>query len=324
MAIPTAPHAVPLIGHILQLTRDPLRFLESLSQYGKLVRMRIGNQSAIVICDPGLMTEVLRKDEIFDKGGPFGDRIREIIGNSVFSCRHDEHRRRRRLVQPAFQSSRFPAYADLMIREVHSIISGWHEGCVLDMRTEMANLTSSVLTATVYPDLAPALSRQLVEDTLTVVESIFPRVIQPRFFDGFPTKRNRSFNVANRRIRESIRGLVAGQHGATVDMGDLLSGILGGRESGTMSDEEIVDDLIAFTIAGIETHRRSPVLDSASTGGTTDITAPASWRTGYIDGTVELHHVPETPPSPEHTVGVIAMALAGMVCHSHGNERHRT
>jgi pentalenene oxygenase len=253
MTIPTAPHAVPLLGHIPQLAHHPLRFLESLSQYGKLVAIRLRNQRAIVICDPGYMTEVLRNDEIFDKGGPFGDRMREIVGNSVFTCPHAEHRRRRRLVQTAFQKSRFPGYAELMIREVGSVISSWQDGCALDIRTEMTNLTSSVLIATIYPDLAPAMSRQLIDDVLTVMESIFARVIQPKFLDRFPTKLNRSFNAANRRLHHTIRRLVVEQRASSVDMGDLLSGVLDGHEKGAMSDEEIVDDLIAFTIAGIET-----------------------------------------------------------------------
>jgi pentalenene oxygenase len=253
MAIPSAPHAVPLLGHIPQLAHHPLRFLESLSQYGELVGIRLGKQRAVVICDPGLMTEVLRNDEIFDKGGPFGDRMREIVGNSVFTCLHGEHRRRRRLVQPAFQKSRFPGYADLMIREVDSVISGWQDGSVLDVRTEMTNLTSSVLTTTIYPDLAPAMSRQLIDDVLTVMESVFPRVIQPKFLDRFPTRLNRSFNTANRRLHDTIRRLVIEQHTSAVDMGDLLSGVLSAHEEGTLSDAEIVDDLVAFTIAGIET-----------------------------------------------------------------------
>jgi cytochrome P450 len=73
-----------------------------------------------------------------------------------------------------------------------------------------------------------------------------------KLFDRSPTKRNPSFTAVNRRIRETIRCLVARQHVTTPDTGDLLARILGGSESGTMSGEEIVDDLIAFTIARIE------------------------------------------------------------------------
>jgi pentalenene oxygenase len=78
-------------------------------------------------------------------------------------------------------------------------------------------------------------------------------MIQPKFLDRFPTKRNRSFNTANGRLRDTIRRLVVEQRTSAVDMGDLLSGVLGAHEEGTLSDAEIVDDLVAFTVAGIET-----------------------------------------------------------------------
>jgi cytochrome P450 len=103
--IPLAPKAWPLLGHTISILRDPLAFLESLPQYGKLVRVRTGPVEAIVVCDPKLTSQVLHDDRTFDKGGPIFDRGREVIGNGLVTCSYGDHRRQRRLIQPAFTLS---------------------------------------------------------------------------------------------------------------------------------------------------------------------------------------------------------------------------
>src|SRR5215813_10945485 len=46
---PTAPGALPLLGHALPLLRDPLRFLNFLPSRGDVVAVRIGPFKAMVV-----------------------------------------------------------------------------------------------------------------------------------------------------------------------------------------------------------------------------------------------------------------------------------
>lgn len=102
----TAPGAWPLLGHLPQLLRDPLAFLRSLPDCGDLVQVRVGPWRAVVVCDPELTRRVLLDDRTFDKGGAFYDRVREVVHDGVLTCPHEDHRRQRRLVQPAFRPAR--------------------------------------------------------------------------------------------------------------------------------------------------------------------------------------------------------------------------
>ena len=95
-SIATAPGALPLLGHLVRLLRDPLGFVRSLPERGDLVRIRLGPLEAIMVCDPGLIRHVLLDDRTFDKGGPVFDRAREAIGNGLGNCPHSDHRRQRR------------------------------------------------------------------------------------------------------------------------------------------------------------------------------------------------------------------------------------
>lgn len=95
--IPTAHGAVPVLGHTLRLLREPLSFLSSLPERGKLVKVRLGPFEAIVVSDPELTRQVLLDDRSFDKGGQFYQRVAESLGNGLSTSRHDVHRRQRRL-----------------------------------------------------------------------------------------------------------------------------------------------------------------------------------------------------------------------------------
>lgn len=75
--ISQAPGALPLLGHLLPLVSDPLKFLTSLPAHRDLVHIRIGPMKALLVCDPGLTRHVLVNDRTFDKGGPAFDQGRK-------------------------------------------------------------------------------------------------------------------------------------------------------------------------------------------------------------------------------------------------------
>lgn len=104
--IATAPHALPLLGHLIPMLHDLLGFLRSLPTHGDLVRVSIGPLSAVVVCDPELTRHLLRYDRVFDKGGPIFDRGREATGDGLAVCPHSRHRRLRRLLHPALRPAR--------------------------------------------------------------------------------------------------------------------------------------------------------------------------------------------------------------------------
>jgi cytochrome P450 len=114
LTLGSAPGALPLLGHVLALGRDPLDFLASLPAHGDLVRVTLGPWPVYVVCHPDLVHRILVEDRIFDKGGYALDKFRKVVGNGLASCGHRDHRRQRRLVQPAFHRDRIPDYARVM------------------------------------------------------------------------------------------------------------------------------------------------------------------------------------------------------------------
>ncbi|WP_413760693.1 cytochrome P450 [Streptomyces sp. MMBL 11-3] len=256
-SIPTAPRALPLVGHLLPLVRNPTLFLDSLPAHGDMVKIRVGPFSMVVLCDAGLTHQVLLDDRTFDKGGPIYDRAREVSGNGIGTSHHDEHRRLRRLVQPSFHSSRLPGYAETMTACIDEAVSSWRAGQILDVPTEMMAITSKIAMATLF---SGALSREeldkLLDAGMTLLAGFYRRMFLIPPLDRLPLPGNRSYTRARDHIHEVCGQIIAQRRVDGTDHEDLVSALLSAHDVDTdgrgMTDAEIIDTIVAILLAGIE------------------------------------------------------------------------
>jgi pentalenene oxygenase len=101
------------------------------------VRIRIGPYSAVVVCAPALTRHTLVNDRVFERGGFFFERVRELVGDGLAACPYRQHRSQRRLVQPAFHHSRLPVYARAMTEQIDMATTSWTDGQVIDVQDEI-------------------------------------------------------------------------------------------------------------------------------------------------------------------------------------------
>ncbi|MFJ3875869.1 cytochrome P450 [Streptomyces sp. NPDC090077] len=255
--VPRAPGALPLLGHAPALLRDPLGFLRSLPQHGNLVAVGLGPHPALVVCEPRLLHHVLVDDHLFDKGGPLYDRFRDFIGNGLLTCPHHEHRRQRRLVQPAFHPRLMPGYARTMAAQFTEAAGTWREGQAIDVLHATQEIASKALIATLFgagPD--PADAHRLADDAAVLVAGAWRQTIQPSWAGALPTPANLRCRRAVRRLRAAVTAYVAQQHGRS-DAGLMLDALLAARDTEDggqgLSDSECVDQVLLFLLAGTET-----------------------------------------------------------------------
>ncbi|HEU5157042.1 MAG TPA: cytochrome P450 [Streptosporangiaceae bacterium] len=252
-----APGALPLVGHVLPLMRDPLGFVRSLPAHGDLVEVRLGPVRTLVVCTPELTRQVLLDDRTFDKGGPVFGRFREIAGNGLVSCPHADHRRQRRLLQPAFRRTRLPGYATVMAEQFAEGVGSWRDGQVIDVTAAMQMIAGRTGVATMFTGALSATDlARMVDDLNTVLTGIYRRVLLPPPFDRLPTPANRRYDRVRARLRRTLGELIAAYRAHGVDRGDLLSVVLAGRDAPGdgrgLSETEVVDQLVTFFIGGTE------------------------------------------------------------------------
>lgn len=252
----TAPGAWPVLGHLPQLMRDPLKFLSSLSAHGDLVTLRLGPARMSMACHPDLVHQVLLNDRVFDKGGPFYERAAEALGNGLGTCPRADHRRQRRLMQPAFQPARMPRYAVVMTEQIAAVTESWQEGQELDVYPAMNQITGRVTAATMFSAARSAEQIDVFAKAVDeVMASLLLRLMVPPSLSWLPLPVNRRFKRAVAVMRRVSQEIISDYRASGVDHGDMLSMLLAARDEDgdALSDSEILDQIATVYLAGVET-----------------------------------------------------------------------
>lgn len=254
----TAPGIFPPISHGIALFRRPLAFLNSLPAQGDLVEIRLGTLRAWVVCHPELVHRLLRDTRTFDKGGPQYDRLKILMGDSLVTCRHDAHRRQRKLLQPGFRPSRVAGHTELMGREAESLCREWRPGQRIDVSAAMMALTTRVTSRVLFSDSLSDRTAAEVRDCLgVIVRGLFLRTVVP--VDApfrIPTPANRRYRRAIDRLHGIIDSVVAERRrDAPRDdlLGTLLEATGVGHAGTTVTQQAVHDQLITLLLTGVET-----------------------------------------------------------------------
>ncbi|MFY4721522.1 cytochrome P450 [Streptomyces sp. LaBMicrA B280] len=256
--IARAPGGLPLVGHAVQLARRPLEFLGSLPAAGDLVELRLGTKPAYLPCHPELVQQVLRNARVYDTGGPVKDKARPILGNGLITSDWADHRRQRRMVQPAFHTARIAAYAAVMQEECGAQAKTWRAGLPLDVADAMQALTARVTARALFStEMAPHSVAEIQRSLPVMVHGAFRRAMDPTgLVARLPLAANREFDAALARLHSLIDGIVGDYRRSGEDRGDLLSALLAARDEedgGAMTDQEVHDQVMTLLLAGVET-----------------------------------------------------------------------
>jgi cytochrome P450 len=259
--IPMAPGALPVLGHVVRLVRDPLGFIRSLPAHGDLVRFRLGPRTVVMVCDPALVRQVLLDDRTFDKGGLPYERTREITGDGLVVCPHVQHRRQRRLCQPAFHHTRLPGYSHAMTASASRTAASWRDGQTIDVTGEMLRLATRCAVETMFASTALTAQEmgQAIDDVTTVLDGIFRRSVSPAPLLRLPLPANRNYQRALDRVRRTAADFIAARRADRTDHGDLLSALVAARDpdgphtASGFSEQELIDQIVTFYLASSET-----------------------------------------------------------------------
>ncbi|GAA2767569.1 cytochrome P450 [Streptomyces paradoxus] len=204
---PTAPGGLPLIGHGLQLARNPLPFISSLRGHGPVVRIRIGPTPAYVVTDPALTRKVLVTDAAhYAKGGKIIDALRVFFGDGLATIADgDAHLRNRRLMQPMFNKAHIADRGDAMIEQVTATVSAWPEGQPREVYEDMNEVTlAAFLVALFGADLPEHLAGEFTTLMPDIMKGTIRQTILPPWATRLPLPANRAHAQRVARLRSLI------------------------------------------------------------------------------------------------------------------------
>jgi hypothetical protein len=128
-------------------------------------------------------------------------------------------------MQPAFHRAEIARYVATMREVAVPRISGWPDGGTLALDREMRSITLTVLTRTL-------LSGDIGADAIDEIERLLRVLLSELVARGItanvpglawvPTRSNRRFSAANRRLRALLTGIIDGYRRAGADHDDLI------------------------------------------------------------------------------------------------------
>ena len=196
------------------------------------------------------------------RGRPTADRLRPIRRTltGLFHVNGDEHRRHRRLLQPAFNKTRIDAYRDDMVALTQAMLDEWREGETRDVHADMTELTLRIATKTLFGedagDRGVVLARMMQQWLMTMFS---PGMMLRLDVKGLPYHR---WLDLTRRIDEGTVAILREKraHVASLPKGgpvaaDMLSMLVAARdEDGSALDEdELIGHVGVIFGAGHET-----------------------------------------------------------------------
>jgi cytochrome P450 len=256
--VATAPGGLPVLGHSIPLRRRPLEFLTELSQHGDLVKIGLGRQPAYMVCDRELVTALLRDPRTFDWGGPFYEKTKLLMGNTLGNCPYKDHKRLRRLAQPSFRLNRIASYSSVMREELEAEMDTWRPGGVVELNDALHAVTARVGAKVLLSTTVDGTDMDTVlHDLPIVMDGMYKRVVAPfSVVHKLPTPDNRRFETARARLDALVNRIITEARQSGTDDGDLMSGLLAARDEETgdaLSDVEVHDMVMNFLAAATET-----------------------------------------------------------------------
>ena len=245
---------------------NPPEFLLAMAkEYGEIVKFRFGPIRIMMISNPDMVREVLiTKAKNFPKARRDTKLLTRTLGKGLVTTNGDEHKRQRRLAQPAFHHRRIASYADTISEYTDVVADELAAGQTFNMAEMMEKLTMYIVSKTLFDvDMEEMVSRaseigHAIDELQTLADKELDKLINLPLWVPTPD------NIRNRRARRVLDSTITnimqerrtvGEDGQVLDTGDLLSMLmLAEDEDGNlMSDLEVRDQLLTLFMAGHET-----------------------------------------------------------------------
>lgn len=256
------PKGIPFIGQARELIAGAPRFTSRLADaYGPYVRFGVFGNTFHLVTDPELIREALvTQAAVFPKDDRDVELLGRMIGHGLVTANGEEHKRLRRLTQPAFHTRRVDAYADTMVDYTEAMLDEWRDGQELDAAEAMRELTMYIVSRTLFgaDRVTMRATAERVGAAIHALQDIANTEFQSPFVlpTWLPTGMNRRRRAARTVLYDAVDRLVAERRASgAADTGDLLSMLLLARDEhgDALSDAEVRDQLVTLFVAGHET-----------------------------------------------------------------------
>lgn len=231
-------------------------------RHGPVVDVGFGANRMVVVFGPEANEHILSTHaDAFEWGEAMQALVAVDGPTALVVSDGDDHKRRRRLVQPAFSIKRVDAHLGLVVSEVDRALAEWRPGTRLDAADSMMGAVRRIVVRALFGEALGAEADrfgELLEPGLDYVQ----KLPQQRFEHDLRInpyakvqRRNREADalVLAEVARRRAAGPISDDDLAANRSPDTLTALLAGVEGESLSDAELVDQVRSLMAAGFHT-----------------------------------------------------------------------
>jgi cytochrome P450 len=235
---------------------------------GDLTRVRIGNQSLLLVVHPDHVKHInITKREAYDKGASYENLRQQLLGNGIVTAVGEDWRRQRRLMAPFFTPRGIEKFYPIFLSDTQDLIARWRQRSgssePVEMLSEMMGVTAAVILHSVFStDSGPTLDR--VKNSIeALITHLSNSQLNPlRLPAWVPTPSNLRFQRNKAAVTAYIRELIDSRRALPRDQwpADLLTDLMTTEDVETktsMAEQLLVDNGLTLFAAGHETTART-------------------------------------------------------------------
>jgi len=262
MAIPLAslkaPTGSPLVGHLIQLSNDPLKFLSNCSQqYGDVIPLKCAHKSGLFINKPEYVEIILKNPQTFVKSRAYHV-MKSFIGEGLVTSEGTSWSQQRHLVQPVFQHQRLPNYADVMVKSAQELSETLQSGEQRNIHDDMMKITLDIVMKCIFSEDISKQDSQTISQGLNLAHKWFENKRRAGFFFmHLLGSMDSQYQRCLHKMDTIIYRIIQERRGRSCsNKWDLLSMMIQAcdEENGNqMTDQQLRDEIATLMLAGHET-----------------------------------------------------------------------
>ena len=253
------PKGLPLLGIMLDVHRDPLRFFTDLErEFGDVVHFNLGLDPVVMLNHPRDIKHVLQDNHENYHKSKFYKPLQPLLGGGMFLSEGKTWLEQRRTARPAFQGPRFDALANDIVSATTDMLEGWETHArnrtSFDAMEAMMKLTLDVVMRAFFSTKFTS-AQANVYDALTVMlkraeYDVWSPLSLPQWV---PTRGNREYREALAELDAFIYGVLEQRRKDPGEHHDLLSMLLAWHAVNGRADKLLRDHILSLSLAGHET-----------------------------------------------------------------------
>ncbi|MDH5368619.1 MAG: cytochrome P450 [Gammaproteobacteria bacterium] len=241
--------AGPEIAFDLNMTEESFpKVAQYIAEFGDfcLIKPVSRSQNTILINDPDAVKYILVKNHENYEKGPGFERVKMLLGNGIIVSDGAYWRKQRRMIQPAFSRQCIDGLAKRIQKANEQWLARWQEkansGEIIDVTHEMSQLSLEIILRCLFGEDLDKLIEQEGSNPFSILTDDLSRDIQ--------------LVIRFRALKILVQQLIDQRRDSKEHYHDFLEAFMDAKdkESGeSMTDGEIIDEVMTLIIAGHET-----------------------------------------------------------------------